>query len=101
MGAFLAASIDKEAMLPVIEDALDQIFHEPKDAFYSGRAMDILFDGVELDCNAADPMGKMVCSHLKGEKQFRPLDNGNIAFSIFQGVSQSIYNKKNGSKQNQ
>lgn len=49
-GLLLTINIDKKPMLPLISKSVDQVFHEPVDIFWQGKVMDILFDGIPVDC---------------------------------------------------
>lgn len=49
-GIYLASSVDRQAMLGRIETGIKNIFHNPSDAFYTGQAMDLLWNGIEMDC---------------------------------------------------
>lgn len=84
---FLAINVDKQPMLPMVEGAMNNLFHNPTDAFFSGRIMDLLYDGVEVDCSADDNTVKAVCMNFEGEKAFRKIDDKHYAFSLFAGVS--------------
>lgn len=46
MGMILAANVDKKPMVPMLGGAIKALFHDPADAFYTGRVMDLLYDGV-------------------------------------------------------
>lgn len=81
----LATNIDKKPMLPLVKDAIDIIFHSPKNMYYVGRAMDILFDGITIDCSSDDFNAKAVCSVFEsGEvKTIRPISEDHYTFSLF------------------
>lgn len=87
MGMYCAVNVDKQPMLPMVEGAINKLFHDPADAFYTGRVMNLLFDGVELDCSADDTTVKALCLNFQGEKAFRKIDDGHFAFAVFSGVS--------------
>lgn len=95
MGMALAVNVDKQAMLPAIAGAVNELFHHPADAFWTGRVMDILFDGILIDCSSEDFNAVAVCSQFAtGEmKAVRQVDEKTYAFSLFGGVS--IINIKN------
>ena len=89
MGMFLAVNVDKQPMLPMVEGALNSLFHNPADPFFTGRVMDLLYDGVELDCSADDNTVKALCLNFDAEKAFRKVDDTHYAFSLFSGVNLS------------
>lgn len=88
MGLLLATNIDKQPMLPMIENAIANLFNNPTDAFYTGRAMDMLFNGVPLDCHSKDDhITAAMCYKFKNEKSFKKVDSHHFTFSLFGGVS--------------
>lgn len=88
-GMALAVNVDKKPMLPLVADAINGIFHEPKDPFWTGRVMDYLFDGIEIDCTSDNFAVKGTCSvFATGEvKAIQPLREDFYKFSVFGGVS--------------
>lgn len=87
MGLLLATNVDKRPMLPLIDRAIGNLFHNPKDGFYTGRVMDMLFDGVPIDCHSDDTITAALCSHLQNQKSFKKLDTHHFTFSLFGGVN--------------
>lgn len=85
----LAVNVDKKPMLPFISNAINQIFHEPIDPFWTGRAMDLLFDGIDVDCSSGNFEAKATCSVLgSGEEQaIRKVNDKLFKFSMIGGVS--------------
>lgn len=83
-GIFLTANIDKQPLLPMLEGALNNLFHKPSDAFYTGRVMDLLFDGVEIDCSARndDTFTAAICMQLADEG-LKKIDDDHYSFSTF------------------
>lgn len=84
----LATNVDKAPMLPMLEGAIKNLFNDPADAFYTGRVMDLLFDGVSVDCSSKDDTTVAVCLQL--EEKLRRIDDGHLAFSLFGGVSKKL-----------
>lgn len=85
----LAVNVDKKPMLPTIAGAINELFHHPADAFWTGRVMDILYDGVPIDCTSEEFNAVAICSQFAtGEmKAVRPTGEKTYAFSLFAGVS--------------
>lgn len=52
----LTVHFEFRQFLHVASTAIKEIFHSPQDVFWEGRAMDMLVDGIEIDCR---------CSQLK------------------------------------
>lgn len=95
MGMILAINVDKKPMLPAFDGAIKNLFNNPADAFYTGRVMDILFDGVGVDCSADDQTTKAVCLTFDGNKAVRKVDEIHYAFSLFGGVSRKyLFDKR-------
>lgn len=67
---------------------IPEIFHDPSDVFWTGRAMDLMFDGIQVDCDVDKAMAQVVCDEIRDRKdpQFRMLENGKMMFSMFAGV---------------
>lgn len=89
MSIALAVNVDRQPMLPLAAAAIKEIFHDPADAFWTGRAMDLLFDGINLDCSSTDFNAKAVCAIFEsGESQaIQPVNDQTFKFSFFGGVS--------------
>lgn len=89
MSIALGVNVDRQPMLPLAASAINSIFHNPTDVFWTGRAMDLLFDGIHLDCSSTDFNAKAVCSIFEsGESQaIQPVDENTFKFSFFGGVS--------------
>lgn len=85
----LAVNVDKAAMLPAIVGGLNFLFHEPTDAFWTGRVMDLLYDGITIDCSADDFNAKAICSQFDNPemKAIKKIDDTTFKFSLFAGVS--------------
>lgn len=85
----LATNVDKKPMLPLVNDAINGIFHHPKDPFWTGRVMDYLFDGIEIDCTSKEFAAEATCAiFASGEvKPIQPLRENFFKFSLFGAVS--------------
>lgn len=91
MGMLLATNYEKKPFLPKVEVAVKNLFNEPADAFYTGKVMDLLFDGVSIDCSSKEDTTVAVCLQLEDAPAVRRIDEDHLAFSILGGVSFSIY----------
>lgn len=61
---------------------------KPETPFLTASIMDILFDGIPLNCSAPELFSaKAICSQLRGEKNVRIYNETHLAFSVFGGVS--------------
>lgn len=89
----LTTNVDKKPMLPIVVKAVDSLFHNPTDAFWTGRVMDALFDGIPIDCSGEEFQAKAVCSVFQsGEvKAVRVLNDTHYMFSLFGGVSFKLF----------
>lgn len=66
--------------------ALTEIF-KPTTPFLTARAMDILFDGVGIDCSSQAFEARSLCSVMEGEKAIKVVNETYLRFSILGGVS--------------
>lgn len=77
-------------MLPIIAKAVDQLFDKPQTIFWTGKSMDIMFNGIPFDCSSTDFNAKAVCAVFQaGEVQsVWPVDEPpmHFKFAIFGGV---------------
>lgn len=78
-------------MLPLISKAVDLIFNNPKDIFWTGKAIDIMFHGILLDCSSSDFNAKAACSVFEGgevKSVWRAEEpDDHFLFAIFGGVN--------------
>lgn len=87
---FLTVNVDRQPMLPMIKSAIDILFKTPKDMFWTGRVMDLLFDGIPIDCSdVEDFTAKAVCGVFEGGdvKAVQPINETHFSFSLFKSVS--------------
>nr|AOT85638.1 sensory neuron membrane protein 1E [Mayetiola destructor] len=84
-GLLLSINIDKKPMLPLISKAVNIVFNDPIDIFWQGRVMDILFDGIPVDCSSNAFEAAAVCSVFStGEvSAVLPLNETHYKFSLF------------------
>lgn len=85
-GGLIAIQRDKEPFLDIAIRAMSQIFH-PKLPFLTGRVMDILFNGIGIDCDHTEWEATSFCGALQNEKGFRVVNDTYLTFSILGGVS--------------
>lgn len=85
----LAVNVDKQAMLPTIATGINLLFHEPTDPFWTGRVMDLLYDGIPIDCSSDEFTAKAICSQFDSPdmKAIKKVDDTTFSFSFFGGVS--------------
>lgn len=90
-GIGLIVNSEMRQLLRVAKGAIKEIFHEPTDVFWTGRAMDLLFDGFEIDCDVTSTYSKVACQEIQkwNGATFKTKENGKVLFSMFGGVSQS------------
>lgn len=89
----LSVNAEYRQFMHVAVAAIREIFHTPSDAFWTGRAMDLLFNGIEIDCSTKSPLARLVCAefHSGERKQFKPINDVTFAFSLFDGVCFNVY----------
>lgn len=86
-GILLATNVDKQPLLSQVEVAVKNLFNDPADVFFTGRIMDLLFDGVSIDCSSNDQTTTALCLTFEDTAGFRRIDDTHLAFSLFGGVS--------------
>ena len=104
LGVSLAINVDRKPMLGLANKAMNEIFHNPTTPFWTGKAMDIMFNGIPLDCSSEDFNAQAVCNNFDGEDQpsFQPVDDTTYKFSFFGHVrvfhlTNSIYSTEKSS----
>ncbi|KAK9507148.1 hypothetical protein O3M35_007061 [Rhynocoris fuscipes] len=101
---------EKPGALPMISKALPALFNSPSTIFLTARLMDILFEGVPINCTSKDFGPKAICTMIranpKGLKQqgediflfsFFGMKNGSIEDGRFT-VKRGIQNPKDVGK---
>lgn len=86
----LSMNVDKKPMLQMVANAVDIMFKKPSHMFWTGRAMDVLFDGIPIDCtNMVAFQSKAVCSTFESGdvKVVKPLNETHYTFSFMAAVS--------------
>lgn len=68
VGTLMAVHRDRAPMIPMVAKALDIIF-EAKSPFVTAKAMDIMFNGIDIDCNKSDFRAIAVCEAIHTEGQ--------------------------------
>lgn len=80
----------------VAKDAIKEIFHEPTDVFWTGRVMDMLFYGIQIDCDVTKSFAKIACEEIQERNgaYFKLLENGKLLFSMFGRVRFEMLSSK-------
>lgn len=68
----------------MLQSAIDILLSSPQHVFYTGRVMDILYDGIPVDCSSDKFHAKAVCSAFEGGevKAVRRVNDTHYAFSL-------------------
>nr|CAH7722186.1 unnamed protein product [Callosobruchus chinensis] len=61
---------DSPALLSIVNQAIIAIF-QPESIYITARVRDILFDGIEINCNVTDFAAKAVCTQIKAISAFK------------------------------
>lgn len=65
----LAVHFEYRQFINIAKSAIKTLFHDPTDVFWTGRVMDLLFDGIEIDCDTNVPLAKVsLQSNTTGKK---------------------------------
>lgn len=89
----LTVHFEYRQFLHVASTAIKELFHEPTDAFWTGKAMDLLYNGIEIDCSTKNPLAKLACNEIRKNKNpmIQKTNRTHMKFSILGGVSFHIY----------
>lgn len=89
----LAVHFEYRQFMHVAKAAIKELFHEPSDVFWTGRVMDLLFDGIEIDCDTNDPLAKLTCNQMRKIKNpaIQPADGKKLKFSLLGGVKLNFF----------
>ncbi|XP_055606692.1 sensory neuron membrane protein 1-like [Uranotaenia lowii] len=83
LGSLVMVQREREAMLPLIIKGLSVIFEPFESGFFTVRVMDLLFDGIMIDCSSSDFSVKAVCSGLESEGIIAVHNDTHYSFSLF------------------
>lgn len=85
----MAVNVDKKPMVGLVAKAINEMFHHPKDMFWTGRVMDVLFDGIPIDCSSETFEAKAACSVFQSGEvaAIKPVNDTHFSFSLFAAVS--------------
>lgn len=88
VGIGLAVHYEHQQFMHVAIAAIKELFHSPADAFWTGRAMDLIFDGIDIDCSSKDPLARIACGEIKrGGPAIVRANETTYKFSLLGGVS--------------
>lgn len=84
----LAVNVDRQSLTSLVAVAIEEIFHSPKEIFWTGTAMDLMFNGIPIDCTSKKRQTRLVCMELgTGEVQaIQKIDKNHFKFSLLGGV---------------
>lgn len=90
----LAVNVDKKPMIGLADKAIKDLFHNPTDMFWTGRVMDVLFDGIPIDCSSENFEATATCSVFKSGEvaAIREHNETHFAFSLFSAVMTILTN---------
>ncbi|EAA07986.4 AGAP002451-PA [Anopheles gambiae str. PEST] len=83
MGVLLMVQRDREAMMPLVKKGVNILFDPLESAFLKVRIMDLLFDGIYVDCSSQDFAAKALCSGMDSEGAVMPHNETHYKFSFF------------------
>lgn len=84
----MMAQLEFREYMNVAATAIKHIFHEPTDVFWTGKAMDLLFNGIDIHCNATNTLAKLACSQImeRNDPNFQQIGDKRLRFSLLGGV---------------
>ncbi|KAG5684952.1 hypothetical protein PVAND_014159 [Polypedilum vanderplanki] len=83
MGATIGAQRDRAPLLPIIVQAFQQIFLPEGTPFLNVKVMDLLFNGVGIDCDREEMEAGIVCGQLPTEKGINKVNETYFTISMF------------------
>lgn len=89
LGIALTINADRPEMLPFVDKVIKGVLPDQKSFLWTGRAMDILFNGIPLDCRSDDFEVAGACAEFSSgtHKNIQPVNETFYKFSLFSGVS--------------
>lgn len=92
----MAVNTDRQSLIPLVATAIDELFHSPKEVFWSGTAMDLMFNGIPIDCSSRKAQARVVCMELRasGVQAIQIIDKTHLKFSLLGGVRKKKTLKK-------
>lgn len=92
LAMIMAVHVEREELLPFIQAAIKGLLHDPKDIFFRGRAWDLFYDGIDLDCSSDAFEVTAVCSEFdSGDyKEIRRINETAFNFSMFGNVNKHL-----------
>lgn len=84
----MTVQLEFREFMHVAVAAINELFHEPTDVFWTGKVIDLLFNGIEINCNATNPLTKLACNQIRKRNipTFQQIGNKSLKFSVFGGV---------------
>ncbi|XP_023315904.1 sensory neuron membrane protein 1-like isoform X1 [Trichogramma pretiosum] len=65
LALIMAGVRERPKAMPIINKAVNSVFRNPTSLFVRVKAMDMMFNGLPIDCNVTDFAGSAVCSLLR------------------------------------
>jgi scavenger receptor class B, member 1 len=85
----IAVQRDKAPFLDLATKAMNEIF-KPTTPFLTASVMDILYDGIGIDCSSEMFEAKSLCGALENEKAITAINDTYLSFAILAPVSSNI-----------
>lgn len=84
----LAVNVDRQSMTSLVAIAIEELFNSPRDIFWHGTAMDLMFNGIPIDCTSKKPQARVVCMVLRSGEvpAIQQIDRTHFKFSLLGGV---------------
>lgn len=96
LGMAMSIKRERPELLGFINNAINGLFHDPKNIFYSGRLFDLLFDGIYMDCSSEAFEISGVCSELGSDDhaEVTIVNDTTYSFALFDHVSTMLLKLK-------
>ncbi|XP_070502419.1 sensory neuron membrane protein 1-like [Chironomus tepperi] len=93
MGGLISTQRDKPALLDIVFEGSKQLFKPEGTPFVTAKAMDLLFNGVEVDCDIEETAAGIICSMLGTNKGIQQINETYFAFSLLGGKNATSLGK--------
>lgn len=78
-------------MLDMVIEGLNAILDNPSSPFLTGTVMDILFNGIPLNCVGDNFAAEAICAALVNDGGMEKINETHIGFALFKSVRSKFF----------
>jgi hypothetical protein len=86
-GGLISTQREKPALLDIAIEGFKQIFQLDETPLLTAKAIDLLFNGVEFDCDREESEAGVICTMLGSKRGVKQINDTYFAFSLLGSVS--------------